>query len=254
MKARERTLLITLGVAILLLLFMQTPLMTPVRNSFWITWTHTVGRMLGVEDVNPESSTNDQLERLQNENLRLKAELADYRQLRQELGTPSIDDYRFVPAAIIARSFDGISQSFTIARGTHEGVAIGDPVVARENVLVGFIGEARDTTATVHTLLHPDVVLKAETVPDDSDVEPARGLLESVFQSSLQLTTIPRDAVIHENRSIVTAADENGTPYGLIIGSVEKIESGEHSAYQEAKILPPLRYDALRSVTVLARP
>ena len=254
MKTREQSLLVALIVAIAALLFMQTPLMTPMRAVAWDSWSRMVGGLFGVEGLADDGSITEQLQHLRHENLRLTAELADYRKLRADLGTTHIDDHRPIPAGIIGHSSAGITPAFVISRGTAQGVSVGDPVVVLDNVLVGVVQEARDESATVYTLLHPEVSLPAETVPTDQDVLPGRGLLSNSFQSALFLETIPRDVQISEGLSVVTAADESGMPYGLLIGKIESIDSQEYDAYQQARIVPPITYSDLSAVTVLAKP
>jgi len=236
------------------LAFYQTPLMARARLHTWEAITAASARIFRITDALPNETLNDRLQRLTADNLRLKAELQDYRRIRQELATPSVENTRPVPAVIIARPVDTLQSEFILSRGLMDGIAIGDPVVVFGSNLVGIIIETGSNTSRVRTLFHPDAHIPAEIVNEDIEIPPARGLLASSFYSSLSLTTIPRDITVAPGQSVVTVQDDLKMPYGLVIGTVESVENLEQEAYQSTRIMVPYDIDTISTVTVLTLP
>jgi cell shape-determining protein MreC len=104
-------------------------------------------------------------------------------------------------------------------------------------------------TAVCRLLFHPDTSLPAEVLGQDN----SRGLLRGQSYTSLALTTVPRDASLKKNQSVVTVADEQ-TPQGLLIGTIDHINNAKNEAYQEATLSVPYSPDDLRAVTILVAP
>lgn len=238
----------------LLLAFFQTPLMQQARAATWDGWVIIVGRTFGLRDISGPQDTQARLQELVAENTRLKAELSDLRQLREELATPPVDNLRPVPAAVVGRPLDTLQSELIISRGLADGIAIHNPVVVHGSTLIGFVTEVQDTSARVQTLFHPATHIPVHALNLDEENPPAAGLLESHFYSALFITTVPRDVTLELNQAVVSVPDETGTPGGLSIGAVASIEGSEHEAYQSARVKPDYDIDRINSVTVLAQP
>lgn len=237
------------------LAFMQTPVMRQSRGIAWNTWVVTIARVFQIHDALPQPDLSARLEQLTTDNIRLRAEAADYQRLREQLKTPTVDQLRPVMAAIIGRPLDTLESEFIISKGLSDGIAINDPVVVIGSSLVGFVSEIQRNSAIVRTLYHPDTRVTAEVVADKSDnTTPARGLLVSRLYTALFLTTIPRDIPISPGQPVVTVADASTTPPGLVIGTIESVSSREHDAYQEARIKTAYDIGAVDAVTVLTQP
>lgn len=254
MSRRTIVAITTLALIVLALAFFQTPLMRHARAIAWNGWVISVGRVFRLHDLSPQPDIQERLQELLSENTRLKAELADWRQLQTELETPSIENLRPAPAAVIGRPIDTLQSELVISRGLSSGVATHDPVVIHGSTLIGFVTEVQEHSARVRTIFHPETRVTVEVINQDEGKQPVRGLLESRFFSALYVTTVPRDNTLEESQLIVTVPDEAGVPPGLVIGSVGSIESGEHEAYQEARIRTDYDIDRIRAVTVLTQP
>lgn len=240
--------------SILILAFFQTPVMSQARAHTWNAITNLSARIFNIADVASDESLNERLQRLTADNLRLKAELQEYRRLREELATPPVENTRPIPAAVIGRPIDTLQSELVLSRGLTSGIAVGDPVVVFGSNIIGIITETGTQSARMRTLLHPDVHITAEVVNDDEEILPARGLLSSAFHSSLTLTTIPRDITLSQGQSVVTVQDDMKMPYGLVVGSVESVTNLEQEAYQSARIALPYDIDTIDAVTVLTQP
>jgi cell shape-determining protein MreC len=254
MKRGSIIALSALGAILLVLAFLQTPLMGQARATAWDTWITAMAFTFGISDMPAEKKISDRLEELVAENARLRAALADEDRLRHQLKTPTIDHLRPVPAAIVGRPVETLGSELILSKGITDGIAINDPVVVFGSTLIGFISEVQSGSAKVKTIYHPTNYSTVEVLVPDEDTPPARGLLTSRLYSALLLTTVPRDVPIDVGQRVVTVTDESSTPPGLFIGTIRSIESKEHDAYQEARLHVHYDIDTLDAVMVLAQP
>ena len=238
-----------LGGLVLLLLALQTPLLATARGASWTVLTATVGRLARVGPLSLEPSVQDQLAELQLENLRLKAELADYQALREELGSHSFESLRSINALVVGRPITTFRSELVINRGAKHGVVPGSPVIIKGGELIGFVATLHERTAVVELLLNPAVTTNAQVL----DVERANGLVRGRSHTALILTTIPRDAAIEPEQEVVTVA-EDGIPAGLRLGTIRSVTDEANQAYQEALLELSYDPDRIRAVQILVAP
>ncbi len=234
--------------------FFATPLMKNSRAITWNVFVTFTARVFGINRIDISDADIDTIQKLTKDNIRLTAELSDYRKLQQQLGTPSFDAMKQIPAAIVSRPIDALTSQYIINKGIADGVPEGAPVVVMGSVLVGFTKGLSAHTSTVETLFSRDTSVTVETVSTDEGSPSARGLLQSKFQTSLEMNTIPRDAIISVGQHVVTSHKETTIPYGMVIGTIASLEKPENAAYQLAVIDVPYTVDALDAVNVLVVP
>lgn len=243
-----------LALIIIALAFFQTPVMDSARQAAWNLWVTQVARLTGLGDIDTPETVQQQLEFLRAENVRLRAQQQDYQRLKIQIGSPSFETMRVVPAATVSRPIDTFQSEYILNKGLEDGVTPNAPVVVQGSVLVGFIHEVAAHSSTMRTLFHPASQLTVETVPLDIDIAPARGLLRSFYYTSLSLTIIPRDQVIEPGLSVVTVSKGRDIPHGFIIGTIHSITSEENEAYQQARIDVPYDIDRVDAVHILVAP
>jgi rod shape-determining protein MreC len=254
MKKHSIIALLVLGLVVLGFGFFATPLMKNVRASAWNVLVITTARVFGIQKIDISDSDIDTIQKLTKDNARLTAELSDYRRLQEQLGTPAFDSMKKIPAAIISRPIDALNSQYIINKGIADGVPEGAPVVVMGSVVIGFTKGLSSHSSTVETLFSRDTSVTVETVSKDEGSPSARGLLQSKFQTSLEMNTIPRDASVAVGQSVVTSHKETTIPYGMIVGTIASLEKPENAAYQSAVVDVPYTIDALDAVVVLATP
>lgn len=224
-------------------------LLQSARQSAWAALVATTGWWAKVGPFSYEQEYTDQLGVLLAENARLKAELADYVELRRQLQQPSTKSMRTIEAVVAGAPLDVFRTHVLLNRGARDGVVAGAPVVSEGSVLIGYISELNEQAAVLRLLFDPETSIPAEV----AGAPHARGLLIGNLYTSLLLTTVPRDAQINEGQVVVTVAQDI-TPAALVIGEIEKIYQAENEAYQQARIRVKYDVDDLRAVTVLVQP
>lgn len=239
-----------LVVVVTLLAALTTPLLSAARARVWQAWVGVVARAGGPRLLVPEQAVVDQLAALRAENIRLKAELADYAALRSAVGSMTFEGLRTIGATVAGEPLDVFHTDIVLNKGSRDGVTLGAPVVINESVLIGYVTELTDRTAVCRLLLHPNTNLRA-TIPE-AETE-VTGLLRGVRYTSLALTTIPRDVTIKTGQAITTVS-QNQTPAGLHLGTIEDVQLEENEAYQTATVLLPYVPDEITTVTILVAP
>lgn len=254
MKKRLIMLGTLLGVLVLGLGFFATPVMTHARGLAWDSFTLMTAKVFGIKNISISDADIDTISKLTKDNVRLSAELTDYRRLKDQLGTPAFDSLKKIPAAIISRPLDSLSSEYILNKGISDGVTENAPVVIQGSVLIGFTKELSAHTSVVETLFSRTTSVTVETVSRDDNVSSARGLLKSKFQTSLEMNTIPRDANIEVGQQVVTSNKEILIPYGMVIGTIASLEKPENAAYQSAVVDVPYTIDSLDAAVVLVAP
>ena len=145
-------------------------------------------------------------------------------------------DFRFTEATVSVREGGNYTTVFMLDKGRAHGVEKDMPVVT-QNGIVGYISEVGTTWAKAVTFLEEGSAIGAYV--ERNGVE---GIIEGSFALSEEglclMTYIAADADIKVGDRIVSSGYGSVYPRGLVIGTVEKIESDTSS----------------RSVTVTVRP
>jgi rod shape-determining protein MreC len=251
MKKGNRIAFGVLAVVVIALGVSFTPVMTHIRNRAWDIVVQSVTSIFHIKNTSSSQSLDDKLKQLTLDNIRLHSELNDYARLRDHLKAPAFDSMNSIPAHVISRPIDTLQSEYIINKGLSEGISEGNAVVVHGSALIGFISQVSLHSAVIQTVFHPKTSITAETVVTDSGKDPARGLITSVFQTSLKMGTIPRDATISTGQNVVTTSNGNLIPYGIVIGTVSVVSKPENEAYQQAVIQLPYNPDTVEAVTVL---
>lgn len=219
---------------------------TTIKNSF-----EDVGKRWSKGDE--LARENDQLKKQINE---LTEQLVDYQTVLGENEfykdyleiKDSNPDFVFCPAMKIAGDPDDPFGGFVIDVGTHDGVALYDPVITDAG-LVGYITETAFSTAKVTTILNPELNCGAyDTRTDDAGA--VAGTRELAVAGKTRLYNLPRSCSVTVGDIIVTSGS-GIFPDKLIIGRVENIQNDPISSSLYAEITPSVNFDELRNVMVL---
>lgn len=214
----------------------------------WSWWVTRVGEVARVGPLTVENNVAEQLATLQAENARLRAELIDYRQLREQLGGGTAADFTPLPALVAARPLEPWQAAYVINRGAVDGVVLGAPVVIHGSTLVGFITELHERTAVLQLLFHPATSFPADVIHDD---ELHRGLVSGKTFTAVEIRSIPRDAPLQAGQRVVTAGQADVVPAGLLVGETGEIRDELHEPFRQSRLALPYDPSRLRAVVVL---
>ncbi|MBI4101061.1 rod shape-determining protein MreC [Candidatus Microgenomates bacterium] len=188
---------------------------------------------------------------LEAENAQLKAALSEAEelrleneQLREQLKFIKRSGYNVLGADIVNYQPDSIRKLLRINRGSKDGIAPNQPVLAAGN-LVGITQEVRDSTTDVALVTDADfralVTTQSNRVP---------GIVKGQA-GGLLMERIPQDQAVKNGEAIVTSGLDGVFPAGLRVGEVLAVNNSPESIFQTAQIEPAVDIERLRVVVVI---
>lgn len=203
-------------------------------------------------------------EKYYNENQQLKAQLnalyndvIDYDKVLEENKELRVmlelkeeyNNYKFSPpCTVIARTTNDPYGSFTVDKGSSDGIKPGDPVVT-ETGIVGVCFEVSPSTSKVRTLYSPKTAVGVYTVRTKSEGI-AEGGYDLAVNGRIRMSYISKDSDIKEGDVIVTSGSAN-YPAGQLIGTVESVQMEQNGLSKFAVIIPAEDPNTITSVFVI---
>ena len=196
-------------------------------------------------------------QRLKEENAELRRQLVDYEdtkteneRLKEITGLKELNpDIEFQPAGVIARDPEDRFGAFTIDIGYLHGFSVPDPGVTGVG-LVGYISKVGPTYAVVTTILSPDCNVGAMEI-STKDTGNITGTVELAAEGCTKLELLPRDTLVEEGGTVVTAGTSGLFPKNLVIGTVAKVGRGTSGITSYAVIRPVSEINEIKNVFVL---
>ena len=196
--------------------------------------------------------------RLSAENERLVAENARLAEIRRQnellaglLEVRNGLEHETVAAEVIARESSEFRQVVTVGKGTDDGIARGDVVIAEGGSLAGRVFEAGPNFAKV--LLITDT----ESVVIGQLASAATGEVKGQVSGVLVMGRIDANEQVEPGAEIVTAGIELASgsrspfPKGLLVGRVVDVRREANAIVQTAYLTPAASIDRLEWVLII---
>ncbi|HBD86212.1 MAG TPA: rod shape-determining protein MreC [Clostridiales bacterium] len=133
-------------------------------------------------------------------------------------------DLTMVSSKIISWNSSNWSSTFTLSRGSDDGIALGNSVITEYGALVGQVTELGSTWATVSTVIDVDTNVGA-LVGDDGAAAMVVGNFALMQQGAVKLTYLAEGAQMFLGDAVLTSGMGGAFPQGLDIGTVTSIQS-----------------------------
>jgi len=200
-----------------------------------------------------------------NENQELKQEIYDLNEqlANYESDKKELEELRkFVgikednPSYILSASCNIISKTssdpyctFTIDKGTEDGISLYDPVVTGSG-LVGMISEVANSYSVVTTILSPDISVGAMSVKS-TDMGIIQGTATESINQLTKMMYVDKENTISVGDTIVCSGNSGIFPEGYLIGTVKEVGIEETGLSAYAIVEPFVSIDKLTSVRVI---
>ncbi|MFH0873564.1 MAG: rod shape-determining protein MreC [Candidatus Komeilibacteria bacterium] len=135
----------------------------------------------------------------------------------------------------------------TIDLGSANGIRLGQPLVVKQGIIIGKIIRVDEHKAVAELLTSEFSKLPVTT----ASLRETSGLLVGSLGNTLRLQFIPTQTGLKERELIVTSGLENEIPAGLVVGTVERIESPASEVYKQADIKPIIDYQQTTIISVI---
>jgi len=215
-------------------------------NSFFAT----------IAEIERLRAANEELQRrvqeLEAANRRLETVRIQNEQLTALLEVRSSLEHETVAAEVISRVLSQSERGISLDRGSDQGIAEGDPVIAGGGALVGQVVEVGAAFSRV--LLLNDTRM---TVVGLTETSRATGEVRGQLERPLLMERILATDEVEVGESVVTAGIDLGQgirspfPRGLLIGTVVAIERPPNQVLQLALLQPAAALDRLEYVLVI---
>lgn len=195
---------------------------------------------------------------LAEENQKLKAELieietdrAENEELRRMLalknGSP---EFEMECAEIVARDTSNWFNTFTIDKGSKDGIAVNQPVITVGKALVGRVSQVGSTWAHIVTITDPEHSAGSEILRSgDFGITDGESTLSA--QGKCKLSFISKNSNVVPGDTVITSGLGGIYPKGLSIGKVIEICPDTQGISQYAVLKPEAELDSIRTVFII---
>lgn len=258
---------ILLAVSLLFMAFSSTPVVRDLQGGLRFAFQPIQGALDGVAGTFASIATaisemdrlrtdNETLEaenaRLEAENVRLQEAARENEQLTALLQLRAGFEHETTATAVISRDNGELQRVIGLDKGTDDGIAVGDVVIAAGGALVGRVTEAGPNGSTVVLITDP-----TSTVIGQLAGSAVTGQVVGQLGGVLIMDQIDAAATIDLGVEVLTAGIELGggvrSPYpkGLLIGQVIDVRRDANSVVQTAFLMPAAELDTLEYVLVI---
>jgi len=192
-------------------------------------------------------SSND-TEQRQIDYARLKSLEQENADLKEQLQYTTRTRTIPVVAQRIGVSTDPLKAEIIIDRGSKDGVAVGDPVIAGDGLLVGTVQSLDRNSCAVLPLTDPRSKILATILQEKNIID---GIAEGQFNVGLIMTLIPINDELKKDDLVVTSGRQDKIPQGLVIGTIQDIRKHPEDLFQSAVLRTARQLDELTLVSVL---
>jgi rod shape-determining protein MreC len=175
-----------------------------------------------------------ELDRIRVENAKLRSVLLENEELKAALSFSEREDDTAVVARVISESSDETFHGLVIDRGSEQGLAQGQPVIAGGGIVIGKIDSVSKSRATV--LLLTDSMSKlAVSVQNGTGT---LGVLEGDRGLSMSIALIPSHEKLTSGDAVITSGIEPGIRRGLAVGVIDTVHLDTQDPFQTATVAP----------------
>ena len=203
------------------------------------------------------SEISQENEQLREENRKLIEQMVDYENykhenesLKEQLGIQEENpQWVTMTASVIGRDPSDQFYSFTIDKGTLDGVSYQDPVITADG-LVGIVSEVGPVFAKVTTILDVRLNVACQDVRTQ-DVATISGDIEMAQQGKCKMSLIPRESGIAKGDIVQTAGTSGLYPQGIVVGRVSDVGFEPQGTMMYAVVEPANDIKSIKDVVII---
>lgn len=265
-KSRYLLVILTIiCVALAMLTGSQVISISPLRNA---AGTFLVPLQTGINKVgdwlNGQRIGQKNARQLAKENKELKSKVADLEEENTVLteNTKELEDlrklydldqdyndYDKIAASVIAKGTGNWYNTFTVNRGTDDGVAVNMNVIS-DGGLVGIVTETGKNWSTVRSIIDDDNNVSAMLL-DSSENCIVTGSLSLIESGKLSLSELRTDAKVSTGERVVTSNISDKYLPGILIGYVDSVQDDSNLLTKTGYIIPAVNFQSVNTVLII---
>lgn len=185
------------------------------------------------------------------------AQLVDYERTKQKLEAyeeflqvkENNPDYEFVPASIVSRNTADVYDSFTLDKGSSDGVEVNDPVIYGNNV-VGLVKSVGFTTCVVKTILDPSLNIGVYEIKSrENGYSNTTAALS--YEGLCKMSGLSKDTAVATGGIVCTSGLGGIFPRDLVVGTVTAVKNEETDISVYGLIEPAVDVRSLNDVFII---
>lgn len=159
-------------------------------------------------------------------------------------------DFVFEEAEITQRAVSGWQYTMTLNKGSRQDVAEDDCVVDQYGNLVGIVREVDYNSCIVSAVIDAEVELGGRVARTDDNAI-LEGDFSLMLEGKLKLSYISEDTQLRSGDQVTTSGLGLVYPAGLVVGTVESIETEANGLDRYGVVKPAAALDELRYVYII---
>ena len=159
-------------------------------------------------------------------------------------------DYVMEQARIVAWNTSNYSNSFTISKGSVNGIEAGDAVITEYGALVGMVTEVGTSSSTVSTIVDVNTSIGA-LVGTEGSAAMLVGDYDLMQQGQARITWLSEGAQLFMDDEILTSGSGDRIPSGLVIGTITSIQTENGGQHEYGTITPTADLGSLVQVFII---
>ena len=175
-----------------------------------------------------------------------QAQLVDYEKTKKQLEAyeefldvrEKNPDYTWVYSTVIGRDSADMFGSFTINKGSDDGIKVNDAVIYSE-YLVGVVTEVNPTSAVVRSVFDPSVHVAAYEIRT-GELGYTNATFDMASKGTCALSSLNRNTAVSKGGIVCTSGTGGIFPKDLIIGTVSSVKQSETDLSSYAIVEPPV--------------
>lgn len=202
------------------------------------------------EVIEQNAELQSRIDSLVEENNQLKQDSYELERLRDlyELDE-KYPGYTKVGARVIGKGSDNWFNTFTIDKGSKDGIEVDMNVIAGGG-LVGIVTAVGDNYATVHSIIDDSSKVSGMLI-DTGDNCIINGDIKLMDSGLLRVQYFKKDVVVRDGDKIVTSNISNDYLEGILIGYVKDVTMDSNNLTQSGYLVPVVDFAHLQEVLVI---
>ena len=160
-------------------------------------------------------------------------------------------EYDMVAAHVIAKDSNKWFSTFTIDKGTNQGI-LKDMNVIASGGLVGIVIDAGPNYSTVRSIIDDESYVSSQ-FEDTSELCMLKGSLTLMEQNLLEFTDVSADVMISLNSALITSHVSSTYLPGILIGYVVDYQLDANDLTQSGHIKPVVDFADLQEVLIITK-
>ena len=220
-------------------------------NGFGMWLSEKKELLVSVEKLqNENAELKEKVEKLQTENLQMQENQVELENLRDlyELDH-KYEGYNKIGATVIGRSADNWYTTFTLDKGSKDGIETDMNVIAG-NGLVGIVTDVSDNYCIVRSIIDDASNVSAMLV-NTSDICTVSGDMQLIDEGYIRLRYLDGDVSISDGDMIVTSNISQKYVEGLLIGYAKDVTLDSNSLTKSGYIVPAVDFKHIKNVLII---